>query len=427
VKVTILSGNSAPQDQGFDAYLAEAAAALRAQQHEVTLFALRDLAIRPCTGCFGCWVKTPGRCVFDDASHDVCQAVITSDFLLWAAPLRMGFPDAVLKRTLDRSIPLVHPYFELVQGEVHHRARYERYPRMGLLLQEEADTTAEEVRIVGEVFSRIALNMKSRLDFALTTASPVDQVVSRVVEPGGDGVPVTRGLRPLPGVQVDPPAELTIFNGSPRRAKSNTALMLAQVAEGFSSGGGRVSGPYYLGRGEDMDRHVEAFSAAEAVLVGCPLYVDAMPSVAKQFIEALEPLRGRKGNPALGFLMQSGFPEATHLRYAERYLEVVAARLGSPYLGTLVKGGGEMTRTRPDKANRKLYRRLHRLGRSLREEGRFDPDALRALAGRERFPRFMLPVLRKAFGSSLVAAHWDQQLKKNGVYEQRWARPFAQS
>lgn len=425
MKVTILNGDSDPQSRGFDAYLAEVAAALSAQRHDVTVFTLRELDIRPCTGCFGCWVKTPGRCVIPDASHDVCRAIIDSDFVLLAAPLRVGFPDATLKRMLDRSIPLIHPYFEVVQGEVHHRARYERYPRMGLLLQEEADTTAEEVRIVGEVFSRIALNMKTRLDFALTTVDPVDEVVAGIAEPSGDGVPFTRMLEPLPGVQIEPPAELTVINGSPRGSKSNTGSMLAQVAEGFSAAGGRVSGPHYLGRGRRIGRLQEVFSTAEAVLVGFPLYVDAMPSTVKLLIETLEPLRRRESGPALGFLVQSGFPESVHLRYVERYLEVAAARLGSPYLGALIKGGGEATRMRSDGANRRLFGRLQRLGRSLGEYGRFDPDALRGLAGLERFPRYLLPVGKLVLRTPVVRAFWDGQLKKNGAHEQRSARPFA--
>jgi multimeric flavodoxin WrbA len=27
---------------------------------------VRDLAVNPCRGCFGCWTKTPGRCVHRD-------------------------------------------------------------------------------------------------------------------------------------------------------------------------------------------------------------------------------------------------------------------------------------------------------------------------------------------------------------------------
>ncbi|MGC9396190.1 MAG: NAD(P)H-dependent oxidoreductase [Anaerolineae bacterium] len=135
MKITIMNGNGDPQNGEFNAYVTRLAAKLMGEGHAVTAFTLRDLDIKFCTGCFGCWVKTPGQCVVKDASHDVCRAVINGDFLLWAAPLRMGFPDATLKKMMDKSIPLIHPYFEVVHGEAHHRPRYDRYPRVGLLLQ----------------------------------------------------------------------------------------------------------------------------------------------------------------------------------------------------------------------------------------------------------------------------------------------------
>ncbi|MBN1920305.1 MAG: flavodoxin family protein [Anaerolineae bacterium] len=424
MKITIMNGNGNPQDQGFDGYLSRLAESLTAKQHAVTTFNLRDLDIKFCTGCFGCWVQTPGECVFKDASHDVCRAVINSDFLLWAAPLRMGFPDATLKRMMDKSIPLVHPYFEVDQGEAHHLPRYEHYPRLGLLLQTETDTDAEDLRIVGDVFSRTALNMKSRLEFALTTEESVDKVTHAIATIDVKGVPFARDLPPLPGARITPPTRLTLFNGSPRGPKGNTPVMLQQLAQGFVSAGGSITDIFHLVRQNELASFCDAFATAEAVVIGFPLYTDAMPGIVKTFIEALEPLRGRGNNPALGFVMQSGFPESAHMRHVERYLAKLAARLGSPYLGSLIKGGGEGIRLMPDNMNRKLFGQLRTLGQSLCATGQFDPDAVRALAGRERYPAYLIPLFKVLVKTPFLAMYWNNQLKANGVYERRFAQPF---
>ncbi len=424
MKITMMNGNGTPQNGGFDEYVAGLAAKLTGEGHTVTVFTLRDMDIKFCTGCFGCWMKTPGQCVAKDASHDVCRAVINGDFLLWAAPLRMGFPDATLKKMMDKSIPLIHPYFVVDHGEAHHRPRYDRYPRIGLLTQKEADTDAEDLRIVGDIFSRTALNMKSRLEFAFTTEQSVDAVARAIVDGTADGVPFERALPPLPGARISPPAQLTLFNGSPRGAKGNTPIMLEKVGQGFSAAGGTIAETLHLVRQNSLADYRDAFAAAEAALVGFPLYTDAMPGIVKTFIEALAPLRGRSGNPALGFVMQSGFPESTHLRHVERYLAKLAARLGSPYLGALIKGGGEGIRLMPDTMNRKLFDQLIALGQSLKETGQFAPDAVQKLAKPERYPAYLIPVFKLLVKTPFLATYWDNQLKENGVYEQRFAQPF---
>jgi multimeric flavodoxin WrbA len=366
MKITIMNGNGNPQNQDFDEYVARLTAQLTAEGHTVTAFTLREMDIKFCTGCFGCWMKTPGQCAVKDASHDVCRAVINGDFLLWAAPLRMGFPDATLKKMMDKSIPLIHPYFVVDHGEAHHRPRYDHYPRIGLLLEKEADTDAEDLRLVSDIFSRTALNMKSCLEFALTTEEPVETVAHAIVTETADGVPFDRA------------------------------------------------------------RYRDTFAASEAVLVGFPLYTDAMPGIVKTFIEALEPLRGRSNNPALGFVMQSGFPESTHLRHVERYLAKLAARLGSPYLGALIKGGGEGIRLMPDNMNRKLFDQLIALGQSLRTTGQFPLDAVQKLAKPERYPAYLMPVFKVLVKSPVLSMYWNNQLKENGVYDQRFAQPFVE-
>jgi len=108
MKITILNGN--PSKSKFDNYLNELHLILVSKGNHVTQLDLRNMPLKYCTGCFDCWTKTPGLCDVDEASREMGRAVINSDFTLWAAPLKMGFPSTTLKMGIDKHLPLIHPY-----------------------------------------------------------------------------------------------------------------------------------------------------------------------------------------------------------------------------------------------------------------------------------------------------------------------------
>ncbi len=180
MKITILNGNPDATNTAFDGYLARLSNALVSDQHEVTILELREMDIKYCTGCWGCWVKTPGECVAVDDSHGVCRAVINSDFALWASPVIMGFYSALLKKVTDKLIPLVHPYAVVDQGEAHHLARYDKYPLLGLLLEKGDGVNDQDIEIISEIHKRTALNFKSKLSFTKLTLDPVEEVARAI-------------------------------------------------------------------------------------------------------------------------------------------------------------------------------------------------------------------------------------------------------
>lgn len=178
MRILILDGNPEVEDFAFGTYLQELETELNGREHDVRTQTLRDMDIRFCTGCWGCWAKTPGKCVFPDESYDVCREYIRADLVLMASPVLMGYTSALLKKTQDRLIPLLHPYFDIVQGETHHHARYETYPRLGLLLKPSPETDREDLEIIAEMFSRFALNFKTTPVFS----GRIDQDVREVAD-----------------------------------------------------------------------------------------------------------------------------------------------------------------------------------------------------------------------------------------------------
>jgi hypothetical protein len=221
---------------------------------------------------------------------------------------------------------------------------------------------------------------------------------------------------------------LLLLNGSPRGERSNSMKMLVRVAEGWQQGGGQSPEVLHLAQHACFDRAVAAFAQADVVLLGMPLYTDAMPAIVMAYIEALAPrlaaAQAGGANPSLAFLVQSGFPEALHSRPLERYFEKLARRLNSPYAGTIVRGGGESLQMIPEEANKKLWARLRTLGMQLARDDRFSPAELKAVAGTERFSAFSAVLLSVAAKLPIVQFYWNSQLKKNGTWERRFAAPY---
>lgn len=221
---------------------------------------------------------------------------------------------------------------------------------------------------------------------------------------------------------------LLVLNGSPRGPRSNSMRLLTPVIEGWKSGGEPEREILHLARPLEFESAIARFFKVDTVLLGTPLYTDAMPSLVKYYIEALaQRLKsGDEGKPTLGFLVQSGFEEAMHSRPLERYFEKLARRLGSPYAGTVVRGCGWSLQLMPEDENRTLVTHLRVLGEQLARDGRFSDTELRLVAGTEHFSPTAATWLSLAFSQpdAIPNTYWDRAMQKNAAWELRYATPY---
>lgn len=95
---------------------------------EVEVINLREKEIKMCTGCYSCWVKTPGQCVHKDDMKEILDIRKTADVEVWATPLYIFGPTAMFKNFLDRSIPLYEPYIVDKEGLCAHPSRGQKQP-----------------------------------------------------------------------------------------------------------------------------------------------------------------------------------------------------------------------------------------------------------------------------------------------------------
>lgn len=150
----ILNGGAADLDAIADIIAKE----LAASGCEASEARLRDIEIAGCAGCFRCWVATPGVCAINDPGRGIAAVMVRSDVVVLLTPIVFGGYSYDLKKALDRSIPLLLPFFRKIHGEVHHQMRYDKYPRMvGIGVQRERDD--ESARIFRQLVARNAINL----------------------------------------------------------------------------------------------------------------------------------------------------------------------------------------------------------------------------------------------------------------------------
>ncbi|MBU0676116.1 MAG: NAD(P)H-dependent oxidoreductase [Proteobacteria bacterium] len=92
---------------------------------EQELILLSELTIKPCIGCFSCWVKTPGRCIHQDDMPHLLKKMRSADLIVYAQPLYTFSVPGIMKNFLDRSLPKLEPFLvERPDGSTRHPSRW---------------------------------------------------------------------------------------------------------------------------------------------------------------------------------------------------------------------------------------------------------------------------------------------------------------
>jgi len=215
--------------------------------------------------------------------------------------------------------------------------------------------------------------------------------------------------------------KIAVINGSPRGKNSNSRLILDQFLSGLEKGNPAVEhATFYLVNRYQIQDILDYCLHCDVMLLAFPLYTDAMPGIVKLFFEKMPALPGKK----IGYILQSGFPEAIHCFYLEKYLEKFTHRLEAIYLGTVSKGNVEGMQDRSAWMNKGLYKDFRNLGFHFAKTGEFDERIISRLKKPFRLPRTTRFFFSLLSSMEISNYGWIKHLKANHAYDLRHARPY---
>ena len=126
--------------------------------------------VRSCIGCFGCWTKTPGRCLIKDRAYEFPELMASHKELVVVSRIVFGGVSPEVKAVLDRSIGYMLPFFRIIKGEMHHVQRYERGPDLKYIFYGE-EIVQKEKEIAEKLIEANALNFGSDICTAVFCSS----------------------------------------------------------------------------------------------------------------------------------------------------------------------------------------------------------------------------------------------------------------
>ena len=383
---------------------------------EIVVHDSLDTEIKDCIGCWSCWWRTPGTCALNDGAYKLYKDYINSNEVVILFNTENGFIDGKGKTFLDRLIQHYLPYIELRNGECGHLKRYDKYPIINFYF-EKGGLSDEEVMVIKNYLARVAFHFQSHCKEVLyeggsirtaelENTKPMDEVLSQKVTE-----------RKTTGKWV-------IYNGSPRGNRSNSKLIIEKIIVGMREQGAENIVVRNLINTKEHKMWAENFSSSENNLFVFPLYVHAMPGSVMKFFELLKPIYNKEVHMA--FLVQSGFPETSQSYYLRPYLELITKRLGVSFDGTIIKGGVEGIQMKPQKANKRLFDQMEQIGRTYAVKGIMDLSLKKEYEKSEYLSKGTQILYSIVSLTGLANFYWDLNLRKNGAYKKRFAKPYTE-
>ena len=433
MKALILDG-SQNGDRIAEQACAALTAELAARQTEVERIRIVDKTIAPCMGDFFCWIKTPGVCNLDDDNREIACAIVHADLIIYLTPITFGGYSSELKRPMDHIVQTVSPFFEMVDGEVHHRRRYKHYPRLlAIGWQPEADPVSEAIfhhLVYRNGLNMQAANMVSGVLHDSDTAEQIGHAVSGWLS----SVMLPRAKKgpelPQPTVQSGefaPPRRALLLIGSPRGKTSSSQSLGGYLFERLAERGIQTETirlQTVLRSPERQMALLRAAAEADLIVLAAPLYVDSLPAQTIRMLEMLVdgPAHRDASHPQrFAAIINCGFPESNHNQTALAICSQFAREAGYSWAGGLSLGAGQgivhgAPLAESGNQTRSIRRSLDIAAEALAAGLAIPPESVTIMAK---------PVIPAWLYLLMGGIGWRQQARKYGVQKQLDARPYA--
>ena len=133
MKILAIQGSPRPKASNTEILLQECLKGAQSQGAETETIYLKEKEIHSCVGCYTCWAKTPGVCIFKDDMPELLEKVRTCDILVYATPLYNYNMTSLLKAFQERLLPLIDPHLIKGGDTYRHPQRYEANRKMVLI------------------------------------------------------------------------------------------------------------------------------------------------------------------------------------------------------------------------------------------------------------------------------------------------------
>lgn len=288
-------------------------------------------AMHPCVGCFGCWSRDPGRCAIKDGYENMGYLIHHSDEVRVISRYTYGGFSGSVKNVFDRCLAYVLPQFEVIDGETHHKKRYDEDKAFTFIFyghdlsESEKDSARRYVRAV-------CANIRGRVRDAIFLEE--EDLPASDEHAGADNE--------LPdSLPAGASGKTVILNGSMRNVSGNSAKLAKALEKRLNKDTEIIDLKTYL---HDISELICRLEHAPEIILCMPLYVDGLPS---QVIRLMEKFEGeyRGGKKRIYVLTNMGLYESSQLINLFDAVRQWCGRMGFEYCGGLGVSAGELLGT----------------------------------------------------------------------------------
>lgn len=297
-------------------------------------------ASRPCSGCFGCWMRTPSVCTVRDRLGDLSALLGATDELHIASRCTYGGWSAPVKRILDRSLGYLNPRFTVRNGKLGHRPRFTNHLVSKVWFY--GPSTESERSCARTLAQADSENRSSALKGVWFPADPAGIGIEKDDPAIPDHAPYADAPTALP-------KRIALINASPRGKHATTELILNDFEDAFNvyacHGASRDSiiptlSRFIWDQADAFDPHDP--TDVDTIVLGYPLYCDSLPSHVIELLDEWSDRRALAPTTRLYAIANMGLYEPSQILPSFRMLEHACIHMNLVWCGGVAAGAGGM-------------------------------------------------------------------------------------